>query len=454
MTQPINIYIDCTQTYTAEVLTGIQRVVRQVLDSAVQLQSQHNVTICPVIFDGSGFKRIKALPVHHYQQPTIIDASLSSNSGIIKQWAAKSLISSVTRFVRSMLFISMKSFLKQRWPRIFYILQRLYLRAKYVLTRTSSLPTVNVNFSSQDILFMLDAAWFPHLKKGYKQAKEQGATLIFAAYDIIPVSYPQFCDSLFTQSFAQYAKDSAEMADGYIAISKTVQQDMLNYLNQLVPELVSTTQFDYFYLGANFTEVEPKGQVRESVRAIFDRTAHGYLMVSTIEPRKNHTYLLDAFDQLWVRGIHANLIIVGRVGWQVEGLMQRMLTHPQLNQQLFLLHDLTDAELSYCYTHATALVFPSVVEGFGLPVIEALQHKLPVIVSDIPIHREVGGDIAMYVDLQSVSDLVAQIKAIEDFGIDVSHQVPDNYQWLSWEEATAHLLQKLLKMQKSALAVS
>lgn len=448
MTQPINIYIDCTQTYTAEVLTGIQRVVRQVLDNAAHLQSKYNVRICPVIYDGSGFKAIDALPVHHYQHN---NAPLKSSASL-KSWIAQGLIKSVTRFIRSMLFMNAKSFLKKNFPSVFYMLQRIYLRTKYLLTRNNSLSTVNVNFNHKDILFMLDAAWFPHLKQGYMQAKQQGAMLVFAAYDIIPVEYPQFCDALFTQSFSQYAQDSAAVADGYIAISQTVQQEMQSYLNKLVPTLVTKTQFDYFYLGADFSDQAPSGHIRIALKSVFGIGENSYLMVSTIEPRKNHTYLLDVFDRLWGQGLDVNLVIVGRIGWQVDILMGRMMTHPQLNKRLFLFHDLTDAELSYCYANAKALVFSSIVEGFGLPIIEALQHKLPVIVSDIPIHREVGGDLAIYMDLNNVDDLVDKIKVIESTGIDPSHQVPENYHWLSWEEATEILLQKLLKMQQSVLS--
>jgi alpha-1,2-rhamnosyltransferase len=172
-------------------------------------------------------------------------------------------------------------------------------------------------------------------------------------------------------------------------------------------------------------------------------------MVSTIEPRKNHTYLLDCFEQLWQEGIDVNLLFIGKVGWEVAALMKRINQHPQRNQQFFVFHDANDAELAYAYEHSTALVFPSHAEGFGLPIIEALEHGLPVIASDIPVHREVGGDLAMYIDTAKTESLVDLVKDILAHGIPIKHQ-PKDYHWLSWQESAQQLIDRVLEMRKAS----
>ena len=127
--------------------------------------------------------------------------------------------------------------------------------------------------------------------------------------------------------------------------------------------------------------------------------------MGTLEPRKNHAMLLDAFERVWRTHPQSRLVIVGRFGWMCNDLVKRILHHAQYARSLFLFTNLSDAELAYCYEHATAFVFPSHAEGFGLPIVEALQHGLPVMASDIPIHREVVSDFCAYFDQHDPEEL-------------------------------------------------
>ena len=164
--------------------------------------------------------------------------------------------------------------------------------------------------------------------------------------------------------------------------------------------------------------IQTDGEVREAVQRAF-RRPNGqppYLTVGTIEPRKNHVLLLDALDQVWQQYPDTSLCIVGRIGWLCEELVSRIVRHPQYNRSLFMFNDLSDAELEYCYQHARGLIFPSHAEGFGLPVVEALQHGLHVLVSDIPIHREVGREFCTYFDHQSPDALARLVCGVEATG--------------------------------------
>jgi alpha-1,2-rhamnosyltransferase len=168
-------------------------------------------------------------------------------------------------------------------------------------------------------------------------------------------------------------------------------------------------------------------------------------MVSTIEPRKNHAYLLDAFERAWAAGSTARLCIAGRVGWKCEALLARVRNHPELNTRLFMFNDLSDTSLEHAYAHASALVFPSFVEGFGLPLVEAMQRGLPAMGSDIAVFREIGGEFMAYFDLrdpQSLADLIIGFQRSGQFP--AARDVAD-WQWIGWREASQQLAERSVR---------
>ena len=166
-------------------------------------------------------------------------------------------------------------------------------------------------------------------------------------------------------------------------------------------------------------------------------------MVSTIEPRKNHVYLLDAFDLLWAENTDAALCFVGKIGWKNEQLIERIRRHPQLGKRLFMWNDLNDRELEYCYLNARSLLFPSHVEGFGLPLVEAMQRKLPVMASDIPVFREIGGDAMAYFELSDPANLARLVRHYESSGAFPVEGDMSQWKWLTWKESTGQLISRV-----------
>ena len=175
-------------------------------------------------------------------------------------------------------------------------------------------------------------------------------------------------------------------------------------------------------------------------------------MVSTIEPRKNHDYLLDAFERAWAAGSNARLCIAGRIGWKCDALVDRVRQHPELNRRLFMFNILTDKSLEHAYAQATALVFPSWVEGFGLPLVEAMQRGLPAMGSDIPVFREIGGEFMAYFDLadpQSLANLVARMESTGEFP---AVRNVSEWRWLGWREASAQFVERIQRNLKKVPA--
>jgi len=138
------------------------------------------------------------------------------------------------------------------------------------------------------------------------------------------------------------------------------------------------------------------------------------LMVSTIEPRKNHLALLEAWERLRIERFPAlRLVFVGSPGWHYKEIVEKF--HVWMERgDVFLLHDVASAELRLLYKHARATICPSFGEGFDFSGVEAMRSGGVVVASDIPVHREVYGDAAEYFDPYSVDALRRAIVDVID----------------------------------------
>jgi len=135
------------------------------------------------------------------------------------------------------------------------------------------------------------------------------------------------------------------------------------------------------------------------------------LFVSTLEPRKNVVGVLDGFAAAVAAGYAGHLVLVGRWGWRTE-TAQRALAISPVRHRILHLDYLDRRSLTAVMQRAEALVFPSWLEGFGLPVVEAMVCGVPVIVSDRSSLPEVAGDAALYVDPERPAQLGDAIVAL------------------------------------------
>jgi len=146
--------------------------------------------------------------------------------------------------------------------------------------------------------------------------------------------------------------------------------------------------------------------------------------------------------------VDANLVIVGKEGWKdfpeelrrtIPEIVSRLRHHPELGRRLFWLEGISDEYLELIYATCTCLIAASEGEGFGLPLIEAAQHKLPIIARDIPVFREVAGNHALYFSGKEPLDLARGIKewlALHRFG---KYPKSDGMTWLTWKESAERL---------------
>ncbi|HIE37494.1 MAG TPA: glycosyltransferase family 1 protein [Anaerolineales bacterium] len=172
-----------------------------------------------------------------------------------------------------------------------------------------------------------------------------------------------------------------------------------------------------------------------AVRARYNLPDRYLLFVGTIEPRKNLARLLAAFEAVYAEGLTDGLVIVGKRGWLYEGFFARLETSPA-RRAVLLPGYVPDDDLPAIYAGAQALVLPSLYEGFGLPVLEAMACGTPVAASNRSSIPEVGGEAALYFDPTDTDEIFETIHTLlSDAGLrgKMQEQGASHAARFSWE---------------------
>jgi glycosyltransferase involved in cell wall biosynthesis len=242
--------------------------------------------------------------------------------------------------------------------------------------------------------------------------------------------------------FRTWLQTIASEADGLVCISRSVARQLLAQVPELEVSRRTPLKIGHFHLGADIdTGV---GETSDEVKALLERPTRKFLVVGTVEPRKGHAQCLAAFEELWAAGMDLDLVLVGKQGWMVEDLAERMRNHAEAGKRLHWLEKASDADLNALYEKCTALLAMSQDEGFGLPLIEAAKHGQPIIARDIPVFREIAGDHAAYFSGSRGHDFAAALSAwVDQHG---RGDIPDSaaMPWLTWTASAERLVDAVL----------
>ncbi|WP_273777806.1 glycosyltransferase family 4 protein [Acinetobacter sp. GSS19] len=251
-------------------------------------------------------------------------------------------------------------------------------------------------FSPGDVLISFGADWnYSYYNQYYFLRKYKGVKVITCCYDLIPILYPQYCIDRVASIFTSYFLDIADGSDLILCISRQSERDLNEMLERTGGAKPAT---HVFYLGDNVVFGSNNG-ISSSIKTIIQEPF--ILFVSTIERRKNHEVLYRAYHKLCSEGKRAGLpklVFVGMPGWGVNDFLKDIDLDPLTQDLIVRLNHVSDAELRVLYDAASFCVFPSLYEGWGLPVGEALSMGKVVICSDRGSLPEVGDDLVLYVD--------------------------------------------------------
>ena len=322
-----------------------------------------------------------------------------------------------------------------------------FYRANDLINKISKIGSSNfddemVVFCPGDILLFLDLHPAVAISHGQKTQflRNKGVLVYHIVHDILPELRPDFFWPELCSEFHEWLL-AVSNSDGAICVSRTVADELAEWLKNNGPRRIRPFKIGWSHNGADIENSMPtRGLPNDASQILSQLSASpSFLMVGTIEPRKGHAQVFAAFENLWAHGIDANLVIVGRQGWNVDEFINRLRHHPELGRRLFWLEGISDEYLEKIYTASTCLIAASEGEGFGLPLIEAAQHKLPIIARDIPVFREVAGNHAFYFSSKEPLDLAGGIKEWLSLYRFKKYPKSDGMTWLTWKESAERL---------------
>lgn len=245
---------------------------------------------------------------------------------------------------------------------------------------------------SGDVFLALDLAPRIICKRRWQlmRWRRTGVRVHFVVYDLLPWLHPTWFSTLGTRWFAGWLRTLAATAEGAICISEIARMDFDLAMERLLGAGDDRPRSSVIALGTALGAAPTGNPTAADPLPAFIGPNEFILMVGTLEPRKAHAEALDAFEQRWASGDHMSLVIAGHQGWKVDALVKRLRDHPEAGRRLHWLEGPSDTTLSQLYQGCAGLLMASHGEGFGLPVVEALQYGKPVLARDIPILREVA----------------------------------------------------------------
>jgi glycosyltransferase involved in cell wall biosynthesis len=306
-------------------------------------------------------------------------------------------------------------------------------------------PDCAIEVRSGDIFLGLDHAMDDVAERTAALAamKAAGVRVYFVLNDVLPLSHPEWFPPDVPAMFERWFKAVAGIADGVACISNATATQARDWLERLQVPRTQWPALGWFHLGADnvvksadSVGVTPEQQ--EVLARLHDMPV--FLMVGTLEPRKGHAQALEAFNQLWAEGENTALVLVGWPGWMTEVIQRRIRHHDEFGTRLFWFMQASDALLDRLYDTCTALLMPSEGEGFGLPLVEAARHGVPILCRDLPVFHEVAGDQATYFRGRDAASLVRAIRDWLAVHRGATSPSTTGVRWQTWADSAAQLV--------------
>jgi glycosyltransferase involved in cell wall biosynthesis len=328
------------------------------------------------------------------------------------------------------------------WPGWLTRAMRRILRDRH--RRSASLGVQTHSFDRGDILVCLGASWEnPRYVKLVRRARRKlGVRFAILIHDIIPITDPQLASTGHLRMFERWLHGVLSEADIVWTISGHTRAALIRLAEQ---RSIAIPPVETLRPGTGFRVLATAADSR----AKLELPAQFVLYVSTIEIRKNHVLLLRVWSHL-IAGHGAEcvpaLVCVGRWGWLVNELSSELSTEGALRNKVLTLSGLSDAEVETAYRQCLFTVFPSLMEGWGLPVSESLAHGKLCVASNRGAIPEAGGHLVDYFDPDDEPGALAAIeRAIfdRDYRLAREARIRAEFRPRSWRDCAAALISRL-----------
>lgn len=282
--------------------------------------------------------------------------------------------------------------------------------------------------------------------------RSAGMRIVVIVYDLLPIRHPEWFNDVSAAHFRAWARELASGSDALACISATVADDVRAWLSEQDDSVAKLRpQISAIRLGTTAATGAPTaGLPADWEQTIaWARAGYSILMVGTIEPRKGHSQALAAFEKLWSDWPDGDwqLLIVGRPGWKMQELQDRLLNHPAYGTRLKWIDDASDEYVEQLYSACSGVLVASHGEGLGLPLLEAAQHNKGILARDIPVFREVAPSGAIFFDGDTAEDMAKALNTCRSS--DWTSHLDTNQ--VSWRQTVRQLLQIATQMPAEKL---
>lgn len=243
----------------------------------------------------------------------------------------------------------------------------------------------------------------------------------------------------------QWTKYSIKKAKKIIAVSKTTKKDIIKYYQ------VSEDKIEVIYNGYEKRILHKKLPLKKIKKLPLE--AKNYILyVGTLQPRKNITVLIQAFHLFKRLNKNFKLVIVGKKGWLYQDIFS-LVKKLGLNNEILFTDYVSDEELVFLYQNACCFVLPSLYEGFGIPILEAMSFDCPVISSFTSSLPEIGGNACLYFNPNNFNELFEKIKLLtenKNLRKELIKKGKERVRLFSWQKCG----QETLQVIKSAVSIN
>lgn len=341
----------------------------------------------------------------------------------------------------------------------------LYRRASQLACNVLDVPAGRlvdevVEASNGDILITMDLSGDTliqaHQSGLYIDMQNRGVAVHAVVYDLLPVLMPDVFPPGADVTHGRWLQ-AVSSFDGAVCISRAVADELISWRRNYGRLALDRRPYNvgWFHLGADIDNSVPSHGLPPSAQQVLNQLSArvSFLMVGTIEPRKGHLQVIEAFHRLWQKGLDVNLVVVGKEGWKhlpdsmrrnIPTIVEKLQKHPEAGKRLFWLDGISDEYLEFVYANCDCLIAASYGEGFGLPLIEAKRHNIAVIARDIPVFREVAGPSTNFfkgTDPEDLAKHIASTIGINNSPRDIESKQPS----MDWMKSSREFLRITLE---------
>lgn len=285
---------------------------------------------------------------------------------------------------------------------------QIYQNSRFIIRKPESafakrLSSVWRSYALGNVAAKEGVTIFHGLSNELPLTKPASLKTIVTVHDLIFKRYPEYYKPIDVQIYTWKLKKACASADVVVAVSQQTSSDLQEFLN------VPASKIKVVYQGChpNF-KVVASDEVKQRVRVKYNLPHEFLLYVGTIERRKNALTLVKA-----IAGLKSSipLVLVGKATEYLKEI-QTFISSNNLEHRVFIHHDISFVDLPVIYQMARVFIYPSLFEGFGIPIVEAMVSGVPVITSTGSCFVEAGGAGAIYVDPRNREALASQIELV------------------------------------------